>query len=62
MANYLELRSIAPALPIIPVLQGWRLADYLAQRGLAALGPRRREVPYDARCRQGRRYNDPNGV
>jgi len=28
--NDLELRQLAPALPIIPVLQGWRLADYLA--------------------------------
>jgi hypothetical protein len=27
--NLLELRSLAPDLPIIPVLQGWRLADYL---------------------------------
>jgi hypothetical protein len=29
VANYLELRCIAPGLPIIPVLQGWTLADYL---------------------------------
>jgi hypothetical protein len=29
VANYLELRSLAPGLPFIPVLQGWRLADYL---------------------------------
>jgi hypothetical protein len=28
--NYLELRHLAPGLPIIPVLQGWQLADYLA--------------------------------
>jgi hypothetical protein len=26
--NFLELRSIAPDLPIIPVLQGWTLFDY----------------------------------
>lgn len=26
--NYLELRSLAPDLPIIPVLQGWSLGDY----------------------------------
>lgn len=26
--NYLELRAIAPDLPIIPVLQGWGLTDY----------------------------------
>ncbi len=29
VANYLTLRSIAPDLPFIPVLQGWRIADYL---------------------------------
>ena len=29
VANYLELRRIAPDLPFIPVLQGWHLADYL---------------------------------
>ncbi|NXY98748.1 hypothetical protein HYE82_31095 [Streptomyces sp. BR123] len=28
VANYLELRSLAPDLPIIPVLQGWELSDY----------------------------------
>ncbi|MFG2652706.1 hypothetical protein [Streptomyces sp. NPDC048436] len=28
VANYLELRSMAPELPIIPVLQGWEMADY----------------------------------
>jgi hypothetical protein len=28
IANYLELRSLAPELPFIPVLQGWGLADY----------------------------------
>jgi hypothetical protein len=27
--NVLELRALAPDLPIIPVLQGWALADYL---------------------------------
>ncbi len=27
--NYLELRQIAPDLPIIPVLQGWTMGDYL---------------------------------
>lgn len=26
--NYLELRALAPDLPIIPVLQGWTLAEY----------------------------------
>ena len=30
VANYLTLRHLAPDLPIIPVVQGWRLADYLA--------------------------------
>jgi hypothetical protein len=30
VANYLELRRLAPGLPFIPVLQGWRLDDYLA--------------------------------
>lgn len=29
VVDYLELRSIAPDLPIIPVLQGWTIADYL---------------------------------
>ncbi|MFF8599537.1 hypothetical protein ACF065_25975 [Streptomyces sp. NPDC015232] len=28
VANFLELRSLAPDLPIIPVLQGWELQDY----------------------------------
>jgi hypothetical protein len=29
VANYLQLRTLAPDLPFIPVLQGWRLEDYL---------------------------------
>lgn len=29
VANYLELREMAPDLPFIPVLQGWTIADYL---------------------------------
>lgn len=29
VANFLELREIAPDLPIIPVVQGWTVADYL---------------------------------
>ncbi|MGS2587068.1 deazapurine DNA modification protein DpdA family protein [Streptomyces hebeiensis] len=28
VANYLELRELAPDLPIIPVLQGWEMRDY----------------------------------
>ena len=28
--NYATLRQLAPGLPFIPVVQGWRLADYLA--------------------------------
>jgi hypothetical protein len=36
VASYLELRSLAPGLPFIPVLQGWRLADYLACADLYA--------------------------
>lgn len=28
VANFLELRSLAPELPIIPVLQGWTEGDY----------------------------------
>jgi hypothetical protein len=28
VANYLELRSLAPELPFVPVLQGWSLDDY----------------------------------
>src|SRR6266545_2636303 len=29
IVNYLELRTLAPGLPFVPVLQGWRLDDYL---------------------------------
>lgn len=29
VANFLELTTLAPDLPFIPVLQGWDLADYL---------------------------------
>ncbi|WP_433019968.1 DUF7221 family queuine tRNA-ribosyltransferase-like protein [Kribbella sp. CA-294648] len=29
VGNYLQLREIAPDLPFVPVLQGWRLDDYL---------------------------------
>jgi len=29
VANFLELRSLAPELPIIPVLQGWSFGDYM---------------------------------
>src|SRR5262249_5289546 len=28
VANYLDLKSLAPNLPFVPVLQGWTLADY----------------------------------
>jgi hypothetical protein len=28
--SYLTLRQLAPDLPVIPVVQGWALADYLA--------------------------------
>jgi hypothetical protein len=28
VSNFLELRAMAPDLPIVPVLQGWTLADY----------------------------------
>lgn len=39
VANLLELRRLAPDLPIIPVLQGWTRADYLAcMRMYAAAG------------------------
>lgn len=30
ISSYMLLRRLAPDLPIIPVLQGWRLPDYLA--------------------------------
>jgi len=30
VANYLQLRQLAPEVPFIPVLQGWTLDDYLA--------------------------------
>jgi hypothetical protein len=36
LANYLQLRELAPGLPFIPVLQGWDLADYLACADLYA--------------------------
>jgi hypothetical protein len=36
VASYLELRHLAPALPFIPVLQGWQLADYIACADLYA--------------------------
>ncbi|TDC46396.1 hypothetical protein E1281_28100 [Actinomadura sp. KC345] len=29
VANYLELRALAPAVPWLPVVQGWTLPDYL---------------------------------
>jgi len=29
VANYLELRALAPTLPFIPVLQGWTISQYL---------------------------------
>jgi hypothetical protein len=29
VANYLQLRELAPELPIIPVVQGWAAGDYL---------------------------------
>lgn len=29
VANYLDLRRLAPDLPVIPVIQGWTLPDYL---------------------------------
>ena len=29
VGNFVRLREIAPDLPFIPVLQGWRLSDYL---------------------------------
>jgi hypothetical protein len=28
VANFLELRDLAPELPFVPVLQGWQMADY----------------------------------
>jgi len=30
VGNFLELRATAPDLPIIPVIQGWELRDYIA--------------------------------
>jgi hypothetical protein len=30
VGNFLEIKALAPDLPVIPVLQGWLLADYLA--------------------------------
>ena len=34
--NYLTLRGLAPAVPFMPVIQGWRLPDYLACADLYA--------------------------
>jgi hypothetical protein len=34
--NYLQLRHIAPDLPFVPVIQGWRCDDYLACADLYA--------------------------
>lgn len=36
VASFTELRRLAPALPFIPVLQGWQMADYLACADLYA--------------------------
>lgn len=36
VSNYLELRALAPDLPIIPVLQGWEPRDYETCRDLYA--------------------------
>jgi hypothetical protein len=36
VANYLDLRALAPDLPFVPVLQGWTLPDYLRCVGLYA--------------------------
>lgn len=30
VGNFLDLRSLAPELPIVPVVQGWSVAEYLA--------------------------------
>jgi hypothetical protein len=30
VGNFLELRALDPGLPIIPVIQGWKLRDYIA--------------------------------
>jgi hypothetical protein len=34
IANFIELRSLAPELPIIPALQGWEPDDYLRHRDM----------------------------
>jgi hypothetical protein len=36
VGNYIQLREIAPDLPFVPVLQGWRLDDYLTCADLYA--------------------------
>jgi hypothetical protein len=36
VTSYLTLRALAPDLPVIPVVQGWALADYLACADLYA--------------------------
>ena len=44
--SYLELRSIAPELPWVPVLQGWTLGDYEEHlEGYARAGVDLRRVP-----------------
>ena len=44
--NYIELRALAPELPIIPVLQGWSLGDYWRhQEAYELAGVRLAELP-----------------
>ena len=67
--NFLQLRSLAPDLPIIPVVQGWRLDDYLAcvamyaETGidLAEGAPRRTRLSLPAAGNRGDRRPGPTG-
>lgn len=46
VANYLELRALAPDLPFIPVLQGWEMGDYLDHvEAYSDVGVNLRELP-----------------
>jgi hypothetical protein len=58
VANVQQLRAMAPDLPFIPVLQGWRLDDYLACADLYEQGGESTSRPSPSsgwgRCAAGR--------
>lgn len=64
VANYVELRSIAPDLPWIPVLQGWTLGDYIDhQEAYARAGVELSSLPLvgvGSVCRRERTHSIAN--